>query len=92
MPEIDFCIRWPDGTEQTCNSPSTILRDHLVAGATYSVAEFLKRNREGFKAASDRVEAKYGLRCSAAASQLARIEAAATGYEPEEIVTCLSVS
>lgn len=92
MPEVDLRILWPDGAEETCRSPSTILRDYFAAGESYSVAEFLRRSREGFAAASDRVEAKFGFACSAARAELDRIEAAAERYDREEGVTCLSMS
>ena len=33
MPEMHFLVRWPDGKEQRCYSPSLIVRDHLEVGA-----------------------------------------------------------
>ena len=29
MPELRFVLRWPDGTWETCYSPSTVVRDHF---------------------------------------------------------------
>jgi uncharacterized repeat protein (TIGR04042 family) len=77
MPELHFAIRWPDGTRETCYSPSTIVRDHFVPGTTYTLADFVSRSRAALAAASERVRARYGAPCSLALGQLARIEAAA---------------
>jgi uncharacterized repeat protein (TIGR04042 family) len=83
MPELRFTISWPDGTRETCYSPSTIIRDHFVAGTSYSTAEFLLRSRAALTAASRRVEALYGTPCSLALGQLARIEANAARYHQD---------
>jgi uncharacterized repeat protein (TIGR04042 family) len=80
MPELHFTIRWPDGTAETCYSPSTIVRDHFTAGTRYSIPEFLARSRVALTAASDRVRAIYGAPCSLALGQLARIETTATRH------------
>jgi uncharacterized repeat protein (TIGR04042 family) len=80
MPELHFSITWPDGTTETCYSPSTIVRDHFVPGTYYPLPEFLARSRLALTAASERVQAVYGAPCSLALGQLARIEAAATRY------------
>jgi uncharacterized repeat protein (TIGR04042 family) len=82
MPELHFSLVWPDGTTETCYSPSTIIRDHFVAGTRYPIADFLLLSRTALTAASDRVRERYGAPCSLALRQLARIEAAAAGYEP----------
>ena len=47
MPEVIFHIRWPDGREERCYSPSTAIRQHLTAGQTYPLAEFVARARAG---------------------------------------------
>ncbi len=80
MPEIRFRIRWPDGTPETCYSPSLVVKDFFSPGETYSLAEFLKLSRTALKIASDRVQAKYGWPCERALSQLARIEDAAGAF------------
>ena len=80
MPELHFAIRWPDGTKETCYSPSTIIRDHFTPGTHYQLPEFLTRSRNALMAASDRVRQRYGSPCSLALGQLARIEATATRY------------
>ena len=76
MPEMRFVIAWPDGREETCYSPSLVIRDFFKEGETYPVRDFLDRSRKALTIASDRVEAKYGYPCSLARGQLARIEAA----------------
>lgn len=92
MPEVRFTIRWPDGAEESCYSPSTAIRRHLDAGQTYPLAEFLERTRSGLNEASDRVAAKFGFACSSAMDQLARIEATASNHPSDGQVTCLSLS
>lgn len=92
MPETGFTIRWPDGETEACYSPSTVIRDHLTQNTTYSLEDFLRRCRAGLTAASDRVEAKYGFRCTSAEAQLEKIERRAATFTPPADVDCLSVS
>ena len=80
MPEMRFHIRWPDGTEERCYSPSLVIKDHLVPGTAYPLADFLGRSREALTIASDRVKARYGMPCSLALAQLDRIEATGGGF------------
>jgi len=80
MPEMRFRIRWPDGTPEACYSPSLVVKDFFSPGESYLLAEFLERSRTALNLASDRVEEKYGWRCSRALAQLSRIEAAAKGF------------
>ena len=87
MPEVRFRVRWPDGRVETCYSPSTIIKDHLRSGASYTVSDFLARCRDGLHAASDRVRAIYGSGCSRAMAQLAAIEASAARQEQAALVT-----
>lgn len=72
-----FDVRWPDGTAQTCYSPSLVVGEHLAVGTAYPVPEFVDRARTALGVASDRVQAAYGFPCSRAAASLAAIEAAA---------------
>ena len=81
MPEMLFHIRWPDGTTERCYSPSLVIRDHLEAGATYHLTEFMRRSRTALTIASDRVREKYGFACSRAMGQLAKLEAAAKRFD-----------
>lgn len=83
MPELRFIITWPDGSTETCYSPSTIIRAHFKPGTHYKMPEFLSRSRTALTAASNRVQALYGTPCSLALGQLSRIEAAAKAYPPE---------
>ncbi len=92
MPEVRFSIRWPDGSEESCYSPSTAIKRHLNAGQIYPLAEFLERARAGLNEASDRVAAKYGFACSSAMDQLAQIEASAQGQPADGQVICLYLS
>ncbi|MCF4166134.1 MSMEG_0570 family nitrogen starvation response protein [Zavarzinia compransoris] len=94
MPEVWFDVRWPDGTDETCYSPSTAITDHLAPGATYEIAEFVARSRAGLGAASDRVKARYGYPCSRAMGQLARIERTAARHagNPGATVTISAMS
>jgi uncharacterized repeat protein (TIGR04042 family) len=81
MPEMLFHIRWPDGATERCYSPSLVIKEHLAVGATYDVAEFLRRSRAALTIASNRVRERYGFACSRATGQLARLEAAAARFD-----------
>jgi uncharacterized repeat protein (TIGR04042 family) len=89
MPEMLFHIRWPDGANEQCYSPSLVIKDHLTVGASYEVAEFMQRCRTALTIASDRVRDKYGFACSRAMAQLARLEAAAERFRatPQDAAT-----
>ncbi len=91
MPEIHFKIQWPDGQQETCYSPSLIVKKYFTLGEAYTVSEFLNRSRESLQIASDRVQAKYGFPCSRAIGQLRQLESAAQPYltTPEGEVTIL---
>jgi uncharacterized repeat protein (TIGR04042 family) len=71
-----FRIRWPDGSPESCYSPSLVIKDYFVPGETYALADFLERSRTALNIASERVAARYGHPCSLALGQLARLEAA----------------
>jgi uncharacterized repeat protein (TIGR04042 family) len=77
MPEMRFHIRWPDGAIDACYSPSLVIKDHLAIGETYTLPDFLQRSRTALMIASERVREKYGVPCSRALTQLARIETTA---------------
>lgn len=80
MPVSYFRIAWPDQTEATCYSPSTVVESHFEAGAEYPLDDFLARARAALGAASERVRQRYGYACSSAMDQLAQIEATAERY------------
>jgi len=86
MPEMHFVVRWPDGSEMRCYSPSLVVREHLEVGRSYTVADFLARSRTALQIGSERVKAKYGFYCTAAMEQLAEIEARAAGDDPGAVV------
>jgi uncharacterized repeat protein (TIGR04042 family) len=67
-------VRWPDGSQESCYSPSLVLKDYFHVGESYPLAEFRERSRTALAAASERVKAKFGFACSRATDQLARIE------------------
>jgi len=74
MPEMRMSIRWPDGAEESCYSPSSVLKEYFRVGQSYALADFRDRSRAAFAIASERVQAKFGFPCTRAAGQLARIE------------------
>ncbi|GAA1740785.1 MSMEG_0570 family nitrogen starvation response protein [Luedemannella helvata] len=92
MPEMYFLVRWPDGADQRCYSPSTVVEEFFVPGGTYPVAAFLDRSRQALAIASERVRARYGFGCTSAAEQLAEIEAAAAAYPPDATVTVTALT
>ncbi|NEP18357.1 MAG: MSMEG_0570 family nitrogen starvation response protein [Leptolyngbya sp. SIO4C1] len=93
MPETYFQIQWPDGRQQTCYSPSSVIKDYFELGQTYTVSDFLSRARDSLQQASNRVQAKYGFPCSRALGQLQQLEAAAQPYlaQPSDRVTVLQL-
>jgi uncharacterized repeat protein (TIGR04042 family) len=80
MPEMRFLIRWPDGTQETCYSPSLVVKDYFEPGKSHDIDDFLARSRTALEIASERVRAKYGHPCSFAAAQLARTENAVAAF------------
>lgn len=80
MPEMRFRVRWPDGTTETCYSPSTIITEHLEAGIDYPLARFVEQACAALEAANGRVRARFGMGCSQALNQIAAIEQAAARF------------
>ncbi len=80
MPEMHFAARWPDGAVVTYYSPSLVIGDYLIAGASYTLDDFLGRSRTALQIASERVFAKYGYACPRAAATLGAIEAKAAEF------------
>jgi uncharacterized repeat protein (TIGR04042 family) len=91
MPEIRFKIQWPDGSQETCYSPSTVIKKYLELNRDYDLADFVDRSRTALTIASDRVRAKYGRPCGLAIGQLAEIEfkAAQFNSHPHPIVRAI---
>jgi uncharacterized repeat protein (TIGR04042 family) len=92
MPEMRFTVRWPDGSAESCYSPSLVIREHMAVGESYPVADFVGRSRTALEIASERVREKYGFACSSALDQLARIEERAADFAdaPDARVAVLS--
>ncbi|SFG37447.1 MSMEG_0570 family protein [Novosphingobium sp. CF614] len=80
MPEMRFRVRWPDGSTETCYSPSTVITQHLEAGIDYPLPRFVERARAGLEAANERVRGRFGMGCSQALNQIAAIEQAAAAF------------
>ena len=80
MPEMIFRVRWPDGKEAECYSPSLVIRDHFTAGQDYPVREFLEKADIALTEASARVRARYGVPCSRALGQLQAIRQTCTPF------------
>ena len=81
MPEVNFNIQWPDGTKQSCYSPSLVVKKYFVPGKKYELAEFVEKSRTALNIASDRVKQAYGFPCSKALGQLQQIESKASEYQ-----------
>ena len=80
MPEINFKIEWSDGTQQSCYSPSLVVKKYFSPGEKYELSEFVNLSRTALNIASDRVKAAYGFPCSKALGQLKQIESKASEY------------
>lgn len=80
MPEIRFQIQWSDGSQETCYSPSLIVKDYFTPNSEYDLEDFVERSRTALTIASDRVKAKYGMPCSLALNQLQKIESKSVQY------------
>ncbi|MGG7565481.1 MSMEG_0570 family nitrogen starvation response protein [Rhodovulum sp. DZ06] len=91
MPETIVTFRWPDGTEEPCYSPSSVIAEMFAPGAAYPLSDFLARARIGLERASGRVERKYGFRCSRAMASLDRIEARAAACPEDARILCVSI-
>ena len=85
MPEVEFDVRWPDGSQQWVYSPSTVVEDVFAAGTAYPVGEFVALTREAMGEASRRVQERYGFPCSRAAATLASVEATAARFPAGEV-------
>ncbi|MCB8875715.1 MSMEG_0570 family nitrogen starvation response protein [Acidisoma silvae] len=92
MPEMEFALRWPDGSESRCYSPSLVVEDHLTVGQAYPVADLVTRTQAAMTEASRRVEAKFGFPCSRAMATQATVARQASRWqsEPGAEITVLS--
>lgn len=85
MPEMHFSLRWPDGTESVAYSPSLVVREHLAAGESYPLDEFVSRSTEALGIGSERVRARYGMPCSRALSQIDMIRRTAARFTDGQV-------
>ncbi|WP_118135652.1 MSMEG_0570 family nitrogen starvation response protein [Oceanicella sp. SM1341] len=94
MPEVRFTLRWPDGSEDVCYSPSTVITRFFTVGESYALPDFLTRARIGYEKASMRVAERYGYACTAAMAELDRLEARAAAFEGQEgaTIACTAMS
>lgn len=95
MPAVNFILLWPDGVEETCYSPSTVVYDYFQAGDSYSLDEFMSLSEAALTTASERVRQRYGYACSSANDQLKIIQARIDhfkGSEPKGQVIILNMS
>lgn len=83
MPVTHFVVRWPDGEEERCYSPSSIVREYLRPG-DYPLDVFLDHTRDALAAASERVREKFGYACSSALDQWAAIERRAEPFHAQD--------
>lgn len=74
MPAVQFDVLWPDGDLIQYYSPSTVIRTHLDLNTPYSVQDFATQSLNALDEASERVRAKYGFACSAAADEAKKIQ------------------
>ena len=81
MPSVNFVLRWPNGEEESCYSPSTVIYDYLRAGESYSLDEFMILSEAALVSASDRVRRRYGYECSSANDQLRLIQARISDFK-----------
>jgi len=84
MPEMIFRVRWPDASVSDCYSPSTVIQQHLQAGQSYPLPDFVARCHAALHEASARVQRKYGYACSSALDQLAQIEQRARQFDADD--------
>jgi uncharacterized repeat protein (TIGR04042 family) len=86
MPEMTFQVRWPDGSTQSCYSPSLVMHDYLCSGTTYTVADFVRRSSTALTEASERVRTRFGFSCTSAAATSEEINDAAARFAPSSLV------
>ncbi len=83
MPAVHFCVRWPDGREERCYSPSTVIFNAFQAGDEMPLSEFMQRADRVLNEASERVRSVYGYSCSSAADQLTLLKRRAAAFEDQ---------
>lgn len=74
MPAVHFEVTWPDGEQSSYYSPSTVIKEFFEQNTPYTQQEFSQRVFNALDEASERVRAKYGFACSAAADEARKIK------------------
>jgi uncharacterized repeat protein (TIGR04042 family) len=74
MPAVNFYVRWPDGKEERCYSPSTVIYQYFKPGDSMPLSEFMQRAESALTQASERVASRYGYYCSSASDQLGQLQ------------------
>jgi uncharacterized repeat protein (TIGR04042 family) len=91
MPEMTFRVRWPDGVEQRCYSPSLVVHEHFGIDDCYTVADFVERTGRAMAEASDRVRARFGFACTSAAATAEAVSRAAARYPGDAAVRVVAM-
>lgn len=87
MPAMHFIVCWPDGSKDTCYSPSTVVERYFQINHPYLLHDFVEITTKALEEASERVNAKFGYYCSSAQDQLSSIMTRAQRFKPEQTVT-----
>lgn len=92
MPAMHFVVCWPDGSKDTCYSPSTAIEKHLTVNHPYTLEEFVTLSTRALDEASERVKAKFGYFCSSAMDQSAVIKQKAQRFSADQQVTVETIT
>jgi uncharacterized repeat protein (TIGR04042 family) len=95
MPAVNFVLLWPDGVEEKCYSPSTVIYDYFEVGENYSLDEFMTLSEAALMSASERVRQRYGYVCSSASDQLKLIQDRINHFREKDVqgqITVLHMS
>lgn len=92
MPAMHFVVCWPDGSKDTCYSPSTTIEKYLQVNHPYPLDEFVTTSTRALDEASERVKAKFGYFCSSALDQSSAITLKAQQFNTEQIVVIESIT
>lgn len=92
MPAMHFVVCWPDGSKDTCYSPSTAIEKHLTVNHPYTLEEFVTLSTRALDEASERVKAKFGYFCSSAMDQSAVITQKAQQFNADQQVTVEAIT
>jgi uncharacterized repeat protein (TIGR04042 family) len=83
MPAVNFHVRWPDGKEEKCYSPSTVIYDYFKPGDVVPLSEFMRLAESALTLGSERVASRYGYYCSSAVDQLSQLKRRVTEFEDQ---------